>query len=254
MSANRFVGAFLAAVPLLACADVGTANDAAYAALQRYYQLQVAQQKYEPLFAQKHAAPQKGYVLPPAYAAPQRSFAQQLRVPQKTYLVPQKSYAVPVKAVHHEPQIIYRHHACCKRRGGCSCQSSYQALLPVSDPKSPTRVVQVPVPVPACCNNVPWEKSRCGLFVRGVTDFRWHCGYKVRIVWLHRGDIVVHTFGIPVSAPVKTYAPSYSYYPPATAPAPMQPTPAPIEPSPVVPPVQSENSGPELVPPGGQEF
>lgn len=244
MSAFRVVVASIAVVVLLSSADVSAGDEAAYAALQRYY-LEVAQQTYEPLFAQKYAAPQEGYAVPQAYAVPQKSYVQK-------YVVPQQSYVVPMKVVHREPEIIYRHHACCKRRGCCSCQSSYQVLLPVSDPKCPTRVIQVPVPVPASCHNAPWEKSRCGLFVRGVTDFRWHCGYKVRVVWLHRGDIVVHTFGVPVSAPVKMYEPSYSYY--APTPAPTQPTPAPVEPTPVVPPAQDNSGGPELLPPGGREF
>jgi hypothetical protein len=257
MSAHRFVAASIAVILSPLCAGVAAADDDADAALQRYH-LQVAQQKYEPQFAQKYAAPQNSFVVPHAYAVPQKSYAQKYVVQQK-YVVPQKSYYVPIKAVHREPRIIYRHHACCKRRGCCSCQSSYQVLLPVSDPKCPTRVIQIPVPVPPCCRNVPWEKSRCGLFVRGVTDFRWHCGYKIRVVWLHRGDVVVHTFGVPVTASAKSYVPSYSYYPPTPAPsqpvpAPAQPSPAPTQPAPALPPTQNNSSGPELLPPGGQEF
>jgi hypothetical protein len=245
MSPLRFVAAALAVTLLLLCADVGTAEEADFAAWQRYY-LAAAPQKYEPLplFAQKYAAPQKSYVVPQAYAVPQKSSAQKYAVPQK-YVVPQKSYAVPLPAGHCEPKIIYRHHACCRKRGCCSCQSPYQVLLPVSDPRCPTRVIQIPVPVPSCCNNLPWEKDRCGVFVRGVTTFCWPCGYQVRVVWLHRGDVVVHTYGVPVSASVKAYGPSQSYY--APAPAPRQPTPA-------VPPSRDSGDGPELLPPGGREF
>jgi hypothetical protein len=111
MSRLRFVAASIAPILLLSCSNVGTADEAAYAALQRYY-LEVAQQKYEPLFAQKFAAPQREYVLPKTYVTPQKSYVQKSAVPQK-YVVPQKSYAVPIKAVHRKPEIIFP--AACNR-------------------------------------------------------------------------------------------------------------------------------------------
>jgi hypothetical protein len=211
MSLLRFAVAVLTLMLPLFGAGAGLAGEGGFAALQRHY-LEPAQ-KYEPYAVQKYA-------------------------------VPVKSYAVAPPVSCHEPKIIYRHHRCCKWRSCCSCESSHQMLLPVSDPRCPGRVVQIPVPVPACCNKTPWGKERCGLFVRGVATFLWDCGYMVKVVWLHRGDIVVHTYGIPVCASPKGCGPAPSYY--APTPAPYSPTPAPNP--------AEENSGPELVPPGGREF
>jgi hypothetical protein len=54
--------------------------------------------------------------------------------------------------------------------------------------------IDVPVCVPACCCN-PCASSRGGLLVRGVTTYRFDCGYRVRIVMGHKGNLAVHTYG-----------------------------------------------------------
>jgi hypothetical protein len=78
---------------------------------------------------------------------------------------------------------------CC----GC-CKPPVETVLRVQDPCDCT-VVEVPVCLPPCCEDAPCVRSRCGLLCRGVVTYDWCCGFKVRVVFRHCGDIVVHTFG-----------------------------------------------------------
>ena len=93
-----------------------------------------------------------------------------------------------------EPCIRYVAHRLC-RKVCCCCTPPKQIVLQVQDPCCCDRVVQIPVCVPGCCGDDPCVTSRCGLLCRGVVKYEWCCGFRVRVVFRHCGDIVVHTYG-----------------------------------------------------------
>lgn len=80
------------------------------------------------------------------------------------------------------------------RKTCCDCGASYQTVLTVVDPKS-CCPIDVPVCVPACCTDLPQCSGRDGILGRGITKFSWCCGYSVRVVVGHRGDVTVHYYG-----------------------------------------------------------
>jgi hypothetical protein len=199
-------------------------------------------QKYDPV-------PVYQPVLPPKAAMPYS--------PPMTYQKAPYQVAQPVK-VCRPPKVIYRHHGGCKKRGCDCCAAKRQTLLTVVDPKCGDRVMQIPVTIPAECMGGPCEKDRKGLFVRGVSTFKWPSGYLARIVHLHNGDLLVHTYeSHKCKAKAKAYPKGYGYpppaysYPPPSYPSPsyrpqFEPTPAEPRIEPVEPPVELE-----LIPPGG---
>ena len=67
-------------------------------------------------------------------------------------------------------------------------------VLQVKAPCCCECVVEVPVCVPACLQGEPKVDSCCGLLGRGVVTYTW-CNFKVKLIFQHDGDIVVHTFG-----------------------------------------------------------
>jgi hypothetical protein len=125
-------------------------------------------------------------------------------------------------------------------------------VLPVRDPRCCGSIIPVPVPVPPCCKDIPVEKIRRGLFVRGVGIYRWCCGYWVKVVLRHNGEIVVHTFGGALRPHAHAYvtAPVHKVYSPAPTPAVPLPDTGP-ELAPAMPP---EVTGPEQVPQRGYAF
>lgn len=95
------------------------------------------------------------------------------------------SVATCVRYVQHRPH----------RKTCCDYGSSYQTVLTVVDPKT-CCVVDVPVCLPACCTGQPQCSGRTGLLGRGITNYSWCCGYSVRIVVGHHGDVTVHYYGV----------------------------------------------------------
>lgn len=93
--------------------------------------------------------------------------------------------ATCVRYVQHRPH----------RKTCCDCGSSYQTVLTVIDPKT-CCAVDVPVCVPTCCVGAPQCSGRNGLLGRGITKFNWCCGYSVRVVIGHHGDVTVHYYGV----------------------------------------------------------
>lgn len=83
---------------------------------------------------------------------------------------------------------------CSHRKTCCDCSSSYQTTLTVIDPKTCCQI-EVPVCLPSCCTGYPQSSGRDGLFGRGITSYSWCCGYSVRIVVGHQGDVTVHYYG-----------------------------------------------------------
>lgn len=84
---------------------------------------------------------------------------------------------------------------CPLRRSCCGCGSSYQTTLTVIDPRTCCPIA-VPVCLPSCCTGQPSGGGRNGLFGRGITNYSWCCGYTVRIVVSHHGDVTVHYYGV----------------------------------------------------------
>ena len=117
--------------------------------------------------------------------------------PAEAAVVMQPMPAVCAPAVECCPQpcIRYVAHRPCRKTCCCCCTPPVETVLHVQDPCCCTRIVEVPVCLPSCCQGDPCTTSRCGLLCRGVTTFQWCCGYKVRVVFRHCGDVVVHTYG-----------------------------------------------------------
>ncbi|MBC8351036.1 MAG: hypothetical protein H8E66_03565 [Planctomycetes bacterium] len=93
--------------------------------------------------------------------------------------------ATCVRYVQHRPH----------RKTCCDCGSSYRTVLTVIDPVT-CCAVDVPVCVPTCCVESPLCRGRNGLLGRGITKFSWCCGYSVRVVIGHHGDVTVHYYGV----------------------------------------------------------
>lgn len=209
------------------------------------------------LFAGDGLPPVPGYFIEPVQKVAPFTAQKYAPLPAQKYeVLPLQQHAIqkhvtplPVKGGCCEPKIIYRHHRCCKRRDCCSCESPCQVILPVADPDCCQSIHYIPVPAPPCCQGVPWEKARGGLFCRGVSIFKWPGGYMVKVVFLKKGDVIVHTFGVPVRTPVVPVAFPIQPYP--VQPYPVAPSVYSPAPTPALPP---EETGPELVPPGGYAF
>ena len=92
-----------------------------------------------------------------------------------------------------QPCIRYRHHRGCNTC--CECQPPLNVLLEVKDPGCCGCAVEVPVCIPSCCTGAPCVSSRCGLLGRGIVEYCWDCGYRVRVVFDRHGDLTVHTYG-----------------------------------------------------------
>jgi hypothetical protein len=95
--------------------------------------------------------------------------------------------AVPPKCCY-KPCITY-HEAGCRSKC-CASGPKIQMILRVQDPKS-CCTVDVPVCVPACCTGTPCVSTRCALFCRGVVWYDWDCGFSVKVVFKHSGDLAV---------------------------------------------------------------
>jgi hypothetical protein len=97
----------------------------------------------------------------------------------------QAAVAACVRYVQHRPH----------RQTCCDCGPSYQTALTVIDPKT-CCPIEVPVCLPSCCKGYPQSSGRDGLFGRGITNYNWCCGFSVRIVVGHHGDVTVHYYGV----------------------------------------------------------
>ncbi len=153
----------------------------------------------------RQADPAQGHEALPAPAAPvqqawyspsQKTLYQ--AVQKGPYQAVQKMpYQAVQKGVHQKgavaPCIRYVQH-CSHRKTCCDCGPTHQAVLTVIDPKT-CCPIEVPVCLPSCCTGYPQCSGRDGLFGRGITNYSWCCGFKVRIVVGHHGDVTVHYYG-----------------------------------------------------------
>ncbi len=90
-----------------------------------------------------------------------------------------------------DPCIVYRH---CGPKLCCGCDPPKEITLKVTDPCTGC-IVEVPVCVPACCEGEPDVCCGTGLFCRDVVDYEWCCGFRVKVVFRKRGDLLVKTWG-----------------------------------------------------------
>ena len=91
-------------------------------------------------------------------------------------------------------KISYHHHCSLRKTCCCSC-STIQQILSVEDPCCCGKTIEIPVCLPDCCDDCPKVVGNCGPLGRGVTMFRWCCGYKVKVIVDRCGDIAVHSYG-----------------------------------------------------------
>jgi len=89
----------------------------------------------------------------------------------------------------------YKTHRLHKKVCPCDCCPPVKMVIQVIDPRC-NCFVDVPVCVPACCKGVPKVSSRCGLFNRGIVEYCWCCGYKIKFVFRKGGHVDVHYYGL----------------------------------------------------------
>ncbi|WDI40388.1 hypothetical protein [Bremerella sp. P1] len=96
----------------------------------------------------------------------------------------------------YEPCFHYKTHKLfVKKACPCSCCPPVEAVLQVVDPRC-NCFVDVPVCLPSCCTGVPTIDSRCGLFHRGIVEYEWCCGFKIKMVFKQCGHVDVHYYGL----------------------------------------------------------
>ncbi|PQO47035.1 hypothetical protein [Blastopirellula marina] len=101
----------------------------------------------------------------------------------------------PPKPCCYEPCFRYKTHRLAKKACPCDCCGPTEAILQVTDPRC-NCYVDVPVCIPSCCEGVPCIESRCGLFNRGIVEYEWCCGFKVKVVFKNHGKVDVHYYGL----------------------------------------------------------
>ena len=89
-----------------------------------------------------------------------------------------------------EPCIVYR------TRGhlGRKCygrEPPIKTILLAKNPAGCSCAVEIPICVPACCSRPPHVEDHCGLFGRGIVDYEWCCGFRLKVVFRACGDVVV---------------------------------------------------------------
>lgn len=87
---------------------------------------------------------------------------------------------------------IYRRWRSCR----WECSPTMQMVMQVMDPCSgdcctPPCSVDIPLCLPCCCTGAPSVDCSCGPLGRGVVNYEWCCGYKVKVVFHRCGDITV---------------------------------------------------------------
>ena len=90
-----------------------------------------------------------------------------------------------------EPCIVYRH---CGPKLCCGCEPPKEITLKVKNPCTGCEV-DVPICLPACCQGEPTVCCGTGLFCRDTIDYEWCCGFRVKVVFRHCGDLLVKTWG-----------------------------------------------------------
>lgn len=96
----------------------------------------------------------------------------------------------------YDPCFHYKTHKLfVKKACPCDCGPQVEAILQVVDPRC-NCFVDVPVCLPSCCTDMPKIDSRCGMFHRGIVEYEWCCGFKIKMVFKHGGNVDVHYYGL----------------------------------------------------------
>ncbi|MEW4451881.1 hypothetical protein AB1L30_04260 [Bremerella sp. JC817] len=102
----------------------------------------------------------------------------------------------PPKPCCYEPCFTYKNHRLfTKKACPFDCCPPTEAILQVVDPRC-NCFVDVPVCLPSCCTGVPCIDSRCGMFNRGIVEYEWCCGFKIKMVFKKCGNVDVHYYGL----------------------------------------------------------
>jgi hypothetical protein len=89
--------------------------------------------------------------------------------------------------------VTYKQHHC--RKICCDCTPALPTVLAVQDPCVCGCFVEVPICLPGCCTDAPKVCAHGGIFGREVVEYEWCCGYRVKVIFDRKGDMIVHTFG-----------------------------------------------------------
>ena len=94
-----------------------------------------------------------------------------------------------------EPSIRYHHHGTLRKICKfCECSEPVEAVLGVTDPCCEDNSAEIPVCLPPCCEGEPTVCASVCLG-RGVVEYEWCCGFRVKVIFQKRGNIAVHTYG-----------------------------------------------------------
>ena len=128
----------------------------------------------------------------PSFEAQARATLASFSSTSSSLLLIEKGCDAAVPKCCYKPCIKYFYLGC--RRVCCECGPPVKAVLKVKDPCC-CCYVNVPVCLPVCCKGKPCVTSRCGLLGRGIVNYSWECGFKIRVVTTASGDIRVTSFG-----------------------------------------------------------
>ena len=144
----------------------------------------------EPVVMPQADWPMQRYASPYEHTNWQKGFVpyQKSMVP---YQKPVVGYAPPCCD---QRKITYRKHHRLRRVCCDPCLPPLNMVLQVPDPCTGCPI-DVPVCVPACCADLPKVCPRKGLLGRRITEFEWCCGYRIKVVVKHNGDLIVHCYG-----------------------------------------------------------
>ncbi len=106
-------------------------------------------------------------------------------VPGET-IDPAVATCIPVSVCEHKL------HRSARRFLACHSGTTHAVLEVINPADCRCCCYEVEVCLPACCTGVPHWSSRVGLFRRGIVEYCWPCGWRAKVVFRARGDVVVH--------------------------------------------------------------
>ena len=91
-----------------------------------------------------------------------------------------------------QPKITYKHHILGSHKFKCTPKG--EMVLQVKVPCE-CCTLDIPVCLPCCCEGAPEVCCKKGILGREVVEYKWCCGFKVKIIFDRCGDVVVHYHG-----------------------------------------------------------
>jgi hypothetical protein len=90
--------------------------------------------------------------------------------------------------VHPAPPIDYDTHRSARRM----YRSGQMDLVVVAQDPADGCCYEIPLCIPACCNDAPKVSSGRGIFGRGIVEYCWSCGFRAKVKFRHvLGDVKV---------------------------------------------------------------